>query len=233
MRILWLLPLLTLLLAACHPAPAVVCNKPYILVGDSCCLDKNGDQVCDKDAPEDCLRTCPELDCTKCPAQVIERNVTKVVTKYICQKTGEVVDSISACRGVDLAAAFTPVTTNEVNTPITELSLRPACRDGFNAVELHYVLAEEPDGFTVEVKDDPAGEWRTVLTQTTDETEEYFYAGICENACTNLVSFFLKPDDAYLLRVRFDFTTAEGRSYLSNEHVIDTTEESAYRTKYC
>lgn len=27
----------------------VVCNKPYILVGTSCCLDQNGNSICDKD----------------------------------------------------------------------------------------------------------------------------------------------------------------------------------------
>lgn len=28
---------------------SVVCNKPYILVGNSCCLDSNSNNVCDKD----------------------------------------------------------------------------------------------------------------------------------------------------------------------------------------
>lgn len=27
----------------------VICNKPYILVGESCCLDQNSNAVCDKD----------------------------------------------------------------------------------------------------------------------------------------------------------------------------------------
>ncbi|RME31306.1 hypothetical protein D6789_03135 [Candidatus Woesearchaeota archaeon] len=230
--LLLLLPLL-LLFAACQQGPTVVCEKPYILVGDSCCLDKNDDAICDSDVSGLCDRECPELDCTKCPAQVIERNVTEVVTKYICQKTGAVVATIEECRGNNLAAEFTPVTTNEENTPIDELSLRPACRDGHNAVEIHYTLADEPDGFTVEIKDDPAAEWTAVYTTVTDELEGYFYGGICENKCTDLVQFFLQPDDAYLVRVRFDFTSTEGREFLSNEHVVDTTEESAYRTKFC
>lgn len=28
---------------------SIVCNKPYILVGNSCCLDSNSNNVCDKD----------------------------------------------------------------------------------------------------------------------------------------------------------------------------------------
>lgn len=31
----------------------IVCNKPYILVGNSCCLDKNNDEICDKDQQEE------------------------------------------------------------------------------------------------------------------------------------------------------------------------------------
>jgi len=30
-------------------SPKVECNKPYILVGGSCCLDTNNNQICDKD----------------------------------------------------------------------------------------------------------------------------------------------------------------------------------------
>ncbi|MFH0862892.1 MAG: hypothetical protein V1875_07690 [Candidatus Altiarchaeota archaeon] len=28
-----------------------VCNTPYILVGNGCCLDENGDNICDRDKP--------------------------------------------------------------------------------------------------------------------------------------------------------------------------------------
>ena len=31
--------------------PTKTCNRPYILVGDNCCLDENGDSICDKDKP--------------------------------------------------------------------------------------------------------------------------------------------------------------------------------------
>ncbi len=32
---------------------AIVCNKPYILVGSSCCLDANDNKICDKDETEE------------------------------------------------------------------------------------------------------------------------------------------------------------------------------------
>ena len=41
---------LVVLLVACATQPAQpVCNKPYILVGNNCCLDKDDNSICDKD----------------------------------------------------------------------------------------------------------------------------------------------------------------------------------------
>lgn len=31
----------------------VTCNRPYILVGENCCLDVNGDNICDDDEKEE------------------------------------------------------------------------------------------------------------------------------------------------------------------------------------
>ena len=39
-----------LLIAGC--GQQLVCNKPYILVGNDCCLDKNDNSICDKDETE-------------------------------------------------------------------------------------------------------------------------------------------------------------------------------------
>lgn len=42
--------LLLFLLTACSQAPMQpICNKPYILVGTSCCLDLNNNKICDSD----------------------------------------------------------------------------------------------------------------------------------------------------------------------------------------
>src|SRR3989338_5692020 len=45
--ILLLVILLALLISSCSNKPT--CNKPYILVGNECCLDKDGNSICDKD----------------------------------------------------------------------------------------------------------------------------------------------------------------------------------------
>jgi len=42
------LVLLVILVGGCIQ-PGVTCNKPYIKVGDSCCLDQNDNNICDKD----------------------------------------------------------------------------------------------------------------------------------------------------------------------------------------
>jgi hypothetical protein len=53
MKRAFLLALMVLLVSGCvEQAPsAPVCARPYILVGTECCLDENGDGVCDRDKP--------------------------------------------------------------------------------------------------------------------------------------------------------------------------------------
>lgn len=41
------------LISGCAQEQKVVCNKPYILVGTSCCLDQNNNNICDKDEVEE------------------------------------------------------------------------------------------------------------------------------------------------------------------------------------
>ena len=42
--------LFVIILSSCTPQnQQVVCNKPYILVGNSCCLDSNNNNICDND----------------------------------------------------------------------------------------------------------------------------------------------------------------------------------------
>lgn len=52
--ILILMILSLLILVGCQQK--VVCNKPYILVGKDCCLDKNNNSICDKDENPEILK---------------------------------------------------------------------------------------------------------------------------------------------------------------------------------
>lgn len=50
-----LLVLTVLILSGCKEGitgGAVICNKPYMMVGTDCCLDENDNQICDKDETE-------------------------------------------------------------------------------------------------------------------------------------------------------------------------------------
>jgi len=40
-----------ILISGCIGSQKPTCNKPYILVGNECCLDENDDGICDKDKP--------------------------------------------------------------------------------------------------------------------------------------------------------------------------------------
>lgn len=51
--IIGLILILSLVLVGCSTeTQEVVCNKPYIKVGTKCCLDVNGNNICDKDEEE-------------------------------------------------------------------------------------------------------------------------------------------------------------------------------------
>jgi hypothetical protein len=50
--IIGLILMLIIVLTCCQPAE-ITCNKPYIKVGTKCCLDVNGNNICDKDEEEE------------------------------------------------------------------------------------------------------------------------------------------------------------------------------------
>ena len=69
----------------------VTCNKPYILVGTSCCLDQNDNSICDKDEQEETTHMQQEV--TQKAAPVIkeeidtttlgEKNALKTAKSYL------------------------------------------------------------------------------------------------------------------------------------------------------
>ena len=83
----------------------VVCNPPYILVGNECCLDQNNNRVCDNDETKE----------TASDAEVTEKvNETIPETEKIDER--DVVDSW--CRNWNNYGAYfgggTPATPNDV-----------------------------------------------------------------------------------------------------------------------
>ncbi|MBU0757527.1 MAG: hypothetical protein KKF44_05655 [Nanoarchaeota archaeon] len=88
-----------ILLSACTETNnEAVCNKPYILVGQGCCLDNNDNQICDSDEMdlkskmnEEVKPTCPTScdDKDECTKDYCSEN-----TEYKCRN-----DNISPCCG--------------------------------------------------------------------------------------------------------------------------------------
>jgi len=74
MRLFYILLLvLILFLVGCNVQP--VCNDPYILVGVECCLDENGNNICDID--ED-LEEEPKVE-SPGEVRIVERIVEKII----------------------------------------------------------------------------------------------------------------------------------------------------------
>lgn len=227
------------LVVACTPKPAVICNAPYMLVGQECCLDSNNNSICDK---EDGLlegnntTECPQLDCSLCPAQVIEKPVETTITKYICAKDGKEVNDPKDCAGkgyVNLFKGYTPVTTNEEGTAIKSFTIKPACQDSEQSVGIHFDLGTMAPDVTIQVKEKPDDLWKDYYTYNKKTFNSYLYAAICNGACTSNVDFYLPPGKAYLIRAKIDYRDVYGEYQFTNEHIVDATTEGEYMTKLC
>ena len=227
-------------LTACTNGPAVICNKPYMLVGSECCLDSNDNGICDSDdgilkAANGTLE-CPEMDCSLCPATIVEKEVEVPVTKYVCDKSGEEVDDPSKCEGNKAYNPFErykPYTGAEARSVIEQFVLRPACRDSIHAIEVHFVTGSLPGNVTIQVKERPADDWKDIFTLESTTLDKYFYGAFCLNICTSNAEFFLAPDKVYLLRAEFDYTRLFDEMQYSNEYIVDVRENGEYLTKFC
>jgi len=85
--IIALLVLAVLILSGCKSGVtggAVVCNKPYILVGDDCCLDKDDNSICDKDEVEE---TVEPVEPPK--EEVVEEPVVEEVVEEVIEEAPE------------------------------------------------------------------------------------------------------------------------------------------------
>lgn len=226
------------LLSACATSPTVTCNTPYILVGLECCLDNDANAVCDRD--EGLVASgngsCPELDCSLCPATIVEKNVTIDKTVYVCDKTQEVVEDPADCEGNKAHNAFeyyTPYTNAENRSGVELFTTRAACRDSVHAVEIHFRTVNNVKDLTIQAKQAIGEDWEDMGVFTDLSTkEDYVYGAICVGRCTPNAGFFLDPNKVHLIRAKF---TVEENSDVghSNEYIVDTREESDYMIKLC
>lgn len=235
MGVKWLFLALLIFVVACGQ-PAVICNDPYILNGNECCLDSNTNQVCDQD--EGVVfgeqRECPEVDCSQCEAQVVTRNVTQTVTKYVCPDGG-VAETQEACleKEANAFSGYTPATGNMNGSVVTEFAARAACQDGYNAMEVHWKLGSVSESIQIQVKETPSDSWETVYEYTDPTFQKYVYGALCQGYCTTNANFYLSPGKVYLVRVTFDYTELYGKTIRSDELLVDITDDGDYLQKLC
>ncbi len=225
-------------------APAVVCKKPYIQVGEQCCLDEDDNDICDTDEPEP-VEEC-ETDCTQCPIDCSACDVQEVeVLRYVCSD-GNVVASSKDCKlaeviapePVKLTVPFKPITTNENNTPIEFVRVRPFCAGYKDGGNIYFSINRVSRNISFQVKESPDEGYKTVYTIPGTIKDNIFFA-VCNN-CYD-ADFPLPPDKVYLFRMKFDITKQTQYDFektipeyiYSNEHIIDTREGSDYIALDC
>lgn len=224
-------------LAGCVQTSKVVCNDPYLKVGDSCCLDKDANAVCDRDEMTAVECADAVFDCSECPPKVVTETETIEITKYVCSDGISVVEDLDDCEDTmaDLEPQYTPITTHEDDQlVIQEVTARPACRGGFNAIELHFKVGSAFTSVDFEFKDGVDASYKEKYSYDSPTFEKYVYGVFCDSACTSNADFFISPGEKYLFRAKFDYQdTSWADTFYSNEHVIDATADGEYMTKLC
>ena len=99
-----------------------------------------------------------------------------------------------------------------------------------NIHKIYYPNIVALEDVSFEVKESVDGEYKEVY-KTNGLFDKHAYFEIC-NTCSKDADFNLAKDSVYLFRIRFNMTVLN-KIYYSNEHIIDTREDSDYMTKKC
>src|SRR5690349_5681546 len=131
MRI-FLLVLLLAFIACTHDTP--VCTPPYIVHGNTCCLDMDNNSICDVAEKAGVTNA---ADCSLCPPKFVTQKDQVIVYKYVCSNES-IMDKAEDCmaRVVSTAKLFTP-NNDQDQAYIKTFDARPACRGKYKAAELH------------------------------------------------------------------------------------------------
>lgn len=121
------------------------------------------------------------------------------------------------------------ITTNEEGTQIETVSLRPACISGNNGGEIFFKVRSVPKGISFQMKEGTE-EYGDIL-KLKGLYQQYIYFTICEDCKGG--EFRLEPDKTYTFRIQFNRTGVYKKFEYSNEHLIDTGNESKYMLKVC
>jgi hypothetical protein len=212
-------------LAACAQE-LPVCSEPYILIDDRCCLDKDNSSICDAD--EGALGAPERLDCSLCPPQFVTQKEEVIVYRYVCANES-VVDKPEKCAQVIASNAGEFRLSKEQDASfIEEFEVRPACRGKFNAAEVLLQYAQRPLSITLQLLDEPEGEWRDVAKPDV-KADIFYYIGFCLD-CQNLIDLKLESTSAYAIRAVLQYPDYK---VYSRELIIDPTPSGLIGKKVC
>ncbi|MDD9952729.1 MAG: hypothetical protein OXR66_00160 [Candidatus Woesearchaeota archaeon] len=220
-----------LFLIACTPE-GPTCTAPYIQNGNTCCLDKDEDGVCDKDVEQEAP---PGMDCSLCPPKFITETEEVIVYKYVCENE-TIVDSPEDC-GEKIVSNADLYVVNKMNDEeyIKTFNARAACRGEHVTAEVHLVFEKSPLDVVIEVKRTPSGPFEelSVLSGTNNVLDdEYYYIGLCDPIqCEGQTDAQLDIENAVVVRGKLQY--AEGKIVYTSEEIIDPTPEEEYGMKEC
>ncbi len=230
MRGMWVaIVMLGLLLVACAP-DAPTCATPYIASGDTCCIDKDADSVCDPTTSE----SAPRLDCSLCPPEFVTRVEEKIVYKYVCPD-GSVHDTDDTCpQGAPSNAHLFEGNDAQDESIITTFNARAACRGEYSAAEIHLEVSRSPTLVRLLVKSDPDGPFVQVAQFSGNSTiidDEYYYIGFCDSVdCATVTDAQLPADTAHLVRAVLTYPDGD---VTTRDRLLDPTNEGEIGKKNC
>lgn len=130
-----------LLIAGCVSSPTgapVVCNKPYIIVGNECCLDQNNNSICDNDEPAQKEELAKEVICNKPYILVGTKCCLDKNNNLICDNEETVEDNTQ--QNISNKGKTTSEALDSVITIISKLSGKEPIGSGFIVSEDGYIL---------------------------------------------------------------------------------------------
>ena len=219
MRIALAIALCLLLLACTQEAPS--CSKPYISNGNTCCLDRDENAMCDTIVNE-------QLDCSLCPPQFVVQKEPVMVYRYVCANQS-VMDNAGDCGAKIVSNAnLFQVSKDQEEEFIEKFSSDAACRGKFPVAELHLVYAQKPENITLQILDDPERSFVNAAILPVAQ-EIYYYIGFCKD-CQHLTDLQLDPTRAYAVRAVLQYPE---RKVYTREYVLDPTPEGPIGKKSC
>lgn len=186
------------------------------------------EEIC-PDIPE-----CPScnLDCSKCPSTIRYQNITNTITKYICPNK-RIVDNVDDCEKPK-QISITLRTSNEVGTVIENVTVRPTCVNGINGGLIFFKVGTIPSNIVFQLREeDTSYEEKYAFSGLLTGYKYFTICGKEEESCKGTSDFYIERNKIFLFRTEFNQSSRFGKMEYSNEHIIDTTEDSEYTIGKC